>query len=118
VKFSPYPTASTQWLSLALGPVDKSLFQYNINIESIFLVTVKILLTLSFTIGVTFNMSITLEFFQTVVEVVLSLTVTVNIKLALAIEFLGFFLYQKSFNGKSHEVGLDINCLPSIKYAR
>ncbi|OQK55963.1 Uncharacterised protein [Vibrio vulnificus] len=55
-------------------------------------------------------MSITIDTLQTVIEFSLSLQVSVVITLSLKV--LVSLLLVEPFNGKSHGVGLDINCLP------
>lgn len=71
------------------------------------LVTVKILLNITFTIGVTLDMSIVIDTLQTAIQ----LTLTIDVGVVFSLPLLVSFLLVESFNGKSHEVGLDINCI-------
>lgn len=59
-------------------------------------------------------MSITINTLSTVIEVSLSLQVSLVVTLSLNI--LASLISIESLNGKSHEVGLDINCLLKRRY--
>lgn len=59
-------------------------------------------------------MSITLEFTHAVIEATLSLHFSAKLLIEVAIGFPLFMV--KSYNVKSHEVGLDINCRLQVNW--